>query len=86
MQLACIEPVVLAGLLRDQPGALHHKMMQLKALLPGADVGRVAAAQPQLLLKVRRLRAACTTFELRAGSFLSTLERQTGRAQQRTRM
>lgn len=50
-KMAYIKPSLLAGLLRD-PAAVLDQMMQLKRLLPGADVSRVAVGEPQLLLQV----------------------------------
>lgn len=46
---AFIKPSTLAGLLRD-PGSLVPRLISLRQLLPGADIGQVAAAEPELLL------------------------------------
>lgn len=46
---AYIKPSTLAGLLRA-PGSLVPRLISLRQLLPGADIGQVAAAEPELLL------------------------------------
>lgn len=46
---AYIKPSTLASLLRD-PGSLVPRLISLRQLLPGADIGQVAAAEPELLL------------------------------------
>lgn len=51
-KLPYVKPSLLAELLRD-PGAVMDKLLALKQLLPRADVGKVAVAQPQVLLEVR---------------------------------
>ncbi|KAL4420714.1 hypothetical protein ABPG75_010370 [Micractinium tetrahymenae] len=49
VRCAYIKPSTLAGLLRD-PGSLVPRLISLRGLLPGADIGQVAAAEPELLL------------------------------------
>ena len=44
------QPSTLAALLRDPAGALVPRLIALVDLLPGCDVGAVAAAEPELLL------------------------------------
>jgi hypothetical protein len=46
---AAIKPSTLAALLRE-PGALVARLLSLRQLLPGADIGALAADQPELLL------------------------------------
>jgi hypothetical protein len=50
-KVAYIKPSILAGLLRD-PAKILDKLVQLKQLLPDADVGKIAVAEPELLLQV----------------------------------
>ncbi|PSC71746.1 ATP-dependent zinc metalloprotease FTSH mitochondrial [Micractinium conductrix] len=47
---AYIKPSTLAALLADSPALLVPRLVMLRALLPGADIGAAAAAEPELLL------------------------------------
>ena len=47
---AFIKPSTLAALLRDPAGALVPRLLSLRELLPGCDIGAAAAAEPELLL------------------------------------
>lgn len=47
---AYLKPSTLAALLRDPAGALVPRLLSLRELLPGCDIGAAAAAEPELLL------------------------------------
>lgn len=49
VRCAYIKPSTLAELLRD-PAALVARLLQLRQLMPGADISALAAAEPELLL------------------------------------